>query len=215
MSKTLITFLSIIPGLGLWVLGHRKAAVFSFVTFVVSVWGALSIDSEPISNLAIDISLIIWVTQFFSSLYSNRVKKELDLGVGEQPSLRSKSHTAIAVPPTIKYFSRGMYKSVQANLKPGEILELVVGNPTHFVAISDKRLILARRDIYGKPSILYPFIFEDIKAISLKLGFLNDILIFDFGRIGDASFSIPRGFRRETNKIVDRIMLNNTSVIKL
>ncbi len=215
MSKTIITLLSIFPGLGLWVMGHRKAAFLSIIFFICTVLGGLKVDSDSISDLALTIAMIIWITQFGSSIYANKVRNELGLGIGETPPQKSRSQADINIPPTTRRFSRGIYKSVQTILEPDETLELVVGSSTSFLALSDKRLLLITRDIDGSPAVIYPYTFSDIKDASIKPGILYDNLSFNFGQKGAATCSFSRGFRQETNEIVNQIRLRNNNTVKL
>jgi len=212
MSRKLIYFASIIPGLGLWLLGHRKAALLSFLVVFLSFSVTFSVSSEFVADLAGTIALGAWVTQFYTAKYTLRVKKELESGIGKPPPLKSDSRTATSIPPNIRRFSRGMYKSVQELLEPGEALKHVAGNTTNIISLTDKRLILITRDIYGKPAVLYPFAIGDVKSASLMLGLLNDILAFDLGLRGNASVVVSRGFRNETRAIFDHITSGNSLV---
>ena len=215
MTKTIITLLSIFPGLGLWVMGHRKAAFLSLLLFIGTVWVGLRVDSESISDLALSIAIMIWITQFSSSIYANKVRNELGLRIGEPPPQKLWAQTDINIPPIIRRSSRGIYKSVQAILEQDETLELVVGSSTSFLALSDKRLLLITRDFDGSPAVIYPYTFSDIKDASLKPGILYDHLSFNFGQKGDATCSFSRGFRQETNEIVNQIRLRSKNAVEL
>ena len=212
MSRKLISFASIVPGLGLWLLGYRKTGLFSFLLVLVSLFVAFSVDLDVVTDLAGTITLVAWITQFYTTKYTLRIKKELESGIGKPPPLKSDSRTTMSIPPNIRRFSRGMYKSVQELLEPGETMKHVAGNTTNIISLTDKRLILITKDIFGKPAVLYPYAIGDVKSASLMLGLLNDILAFDFGLRGEASVSVSRGFRSETRAIMDQITSGNSPV---
>ncbi len=217
-SPILISIASIIPGLGLWLLGERRQAINAAILVLGSLFVALLSPWETISIVSQFIFIILWILQGVHACYDARLQKLIKKGAIQLA--RTDTH----FPP----YPRGMSRWEKAALRAKKIIgqqltsseyvkEAVFANQTSFfrgvcsyqnfyVGLSKDELIVVNTFFHGKPAGVVRIRLDSVIKLKIKHGLLYDHLHLSLDEKGKGyNFRITRGQRKHTNKLVAEI----------
>jgi hypothetical protein len=228
MKKTgTIGLLSIIPGLGHFILGDvRMGLVFLIIIILFGLFTIFS-PSETVFVISLTLGLIAWGYQWVHAVTTAqrqaRTKANLALPVREV--------TASRLSPFASSADKQVHKARQTVLQllqPGEQLKFVVtaargtsslasalldlvidgagsGGETGvvYLAVTDKDFILVDTDLLGKPSELKRYPIDQVSLIGFREGKLADQVVIHIGETLPLGVSVACVLRRETRQIVE------------
>lgn len=223
-SPFLIGLLSIIPGLGFFVLGKPRRGFWVIGILATLLFIFLFIPGEFITQLSFQFILLVWIGQIVLAAQSARLQKRQQAGEVTQPREKEK----IVPPPGLSLKERGDYKireTVRRQLKPGEnLLEAVfvqsgggVGTYAlygalsalkmrqYYVGLTDESIIMIEQDNFGNHIDIKRIPLSDIKSIKLNKRIFYDDLMLDLGEKNHLKLQITSGLRRLTMSFFDRL----------
>jgi len=213
--------LSIIPGLGFWVLGKIRPGFI--VSIITSGFGILGYLTSPWENLSITfytLALIAWVSQgYYAILLAQskaRSKAGLDLPVRQ---------VSIAPPPQdASLGEKHLHKArqtVMELLQPNENLKIAIEGRTGttsflrtlllgpslnirvvYLGVTEHQLIFVNTDKIGKPSELQRIPFSQVTWATSKESQLTDWIDIQIGETNHLKIEVPRSSRNATQQIL-------------
>jgi hypothetical protein len=220
-SPFIIGFLSIIPGLGFFVLEQPRHG-FGAAGIVVGFFlVAFIIPEKQISSICFQIALLVWLGQIYYAYQAAKLIKRQESGDVVVPR---EIMPLPPPPPGLSYRERLAFRvreTVRQQLNPGEILIAAILGQTvisfqshallgtvaiftrrqHYVALTKYALILIEQDMLGKSVDIKREMLCDIKSIEMKKGLFLDRLYFDFGNNEFLNLEVTFLLRSQTRMI--------------
>jgi len=208
-SPLLIGIASVIPGLGLWILGKRKHAVITGLVVLGTFFLFLFAPWEIIYNLSCNAMVFLWGMQIFYAVYDARMRTKIETG---EMDAAKEAEAVDYIPAHIPRKEKIVYKAkevVRQQLNSGEHLEAAVWSQTmsvlrgmssykqFYVGLLTHHLIFIGLDFMGKPASVKRVSIEQLKEVRVKQGFVTDLLILSFGENKPMKLKVPRNFRTE------------------
>jgi hypothetical protein len=210
----LISIASIIPGLGLWLIGKRRHAaiaavlVFGFLfLFLFSPW-------ETLTSLSCNIMLFVWAMQSFYAGYEARVAQAIKSGTLQT----TKESMPITPPPSdLNRFEKASFKAkeyVRQQLEVGELIldaipasqmsatQGISSYQLYYVGLLENTFAIVSTDFMGKPAGIERIKFASIQNVTVKHGFLQDNLTMASDSKKKLVLKVPRGLRAHTDNFV-------------
>lgn len=223
-SPFLIGLLSIIPGLGFFVLGKPRRGFWVIGIFLTLLFIFLFIPGDFITQVSFQFILLVWIGQIVLAAQSARLEKRQQVGDVTKPREKEK----IVPPPGLSLKERGDYKireTVRQQLNPGEnLLEAVFAQSgggvgtyalygalsalkmrQYYVGLTELSIIMIEQDNFGKHADIKRIPLSDIKSAKLNKRMLYDDLILDLGDKNLLKLQITSGFRRLTTSFYDKL----------
>jgi hypothetical protein len=226
-SPWVIGILSVVPGLGLLILGRVIPGLAAIAFMAVAGILASLAPSGTISQVVLAVAFIVWVVQgYYAVVIAQRTARS------EAGDSLAEREVSIAPPPQgASLAERRAYearKAVLQLLPPGQqlrvaihgstdttpialaLLDLATGAPSQgqeirqlYVAVTDHDLILVKIDPFGKPSHLQRIPLAQVKLSEFKQGMLSDVLAFDIGAAQPLSIGVARMMRQWTQELAN------------
>ena len=219
--------LSLVPGLGLIVLG-RVVLGFALMAFMAILALVGSLDpSGVISPVALTVGLIVWIVQgYYAVVIAQRMARVYQ---GDSPPQRD---VATVPPPSgaslrEKRVSEAR-RAVTQLLSPGEELQVAIHGSTDttpiglalldlatgsspapqqvrqlYVGITDDALVIVNVDAFGQPSEIQRVPLAQAKLVEYKQGMLSDQLAIDIGGANLLRLGVARLMRRESQLLAN------------
>jgi hypothetical protein len=226
-SPFIIGLLSIIPGLGLFVLGKPKRGFWVIGILFTLLFIFLFIPGDFITQLSFQLILLVWVGQIVLAAQSARLQKRQEAGEVTHPREKEK----IVPPPGLSLRERGDYKireTVRQQLNPGEnLLEAIfvqsgggVGTYAlygalsalrmrqYYVGLTEESMVMIEQDNFGNHVDIKRIPLSDIKSIKLNKRILYDDLMINLGDKNLLKLQITSGLRRLTMSFYDKLQSN-------
>jgi len=213
-SPVIISLASIIPGLGLWLIGKRRHAVVAAGLVVVSVLVFLFSPWETLTSLSCNLAGFLWVMQSLYAGYEARLAQAVQSGNIQQ----AKESTPIVPPPSdLNGFEKVSFKAkeiVRQQLEIGEhVLDAIpasqmsalqgVGSyQLYYVGLLQDKLALVSTDFMGKPAGVERIDFSCIQNLTVKHGLLQDNLIISINSKKPITLKVTRRLRTHTANFV-------------
>ena len=223
-SPFLIGLLSIIPGLGFFVLGKPRRGFGVIGILLVLLIMFLFIPGDFITQISFQMAILVWVGQIYLAAQSAKLIKKQQAGEVTTPRDISK----IEIPSGLSLKERGTYRIreiVRQQLNPGEeLLETVfaqtvqsVGSMAvngaltalkasqYYIGLTEESLIMIEVDSFGTPADIKRLPLTGIKSSKLKKRLLADDLILDFGEKKPMKLQVNAGFRNQTRALFEKL----------
>ena len=223
-SPFMIGLLSIVPGLGFFVLGKPRRGFWVIGILFSLLFIFLFTRSEFITSISFSLILIVWIGQIILASQSARLLKRQQAGEVAQPREKEK----IVTPPGLSLKEKGVYRireTVRQQLNPGEnLLEALVAQSgasvgayalfgafavfkmrQYYVGLTEESLILIEQDNFGNHADIKRIPLEDIKSSKLNKRILYDDLMLDLGDKKLFKLQITTGMRRLTMSIYEKL----------
>jgi len=226
-----IGLLSVVPGLGLALLGEARKGLAAFV-FVLLLCVSAFAPWELVSVTALTLALTAWITQgYYAVVVAQRLARErAGLALPTQQVPESPA------PPGVSVGERHLHAARRAVLKllrPGERLHvalqgatgapsgveilsdlgsLALGGPALgsgvgirqlYLGITDQHLVLVETDAFGQPSDLRRVPVSQVASVETREGALSDELVFDIGDANPLRVAVGRPMRQGTRQVVE------------
>lgn len=219
-----IGLLSIIPGLGFFVLGKiREGFIASIITVGLIILSFLTSDSENFSATAFAIAIVAWGSQlvFAILLTPNETRSEMGLVLPKREVFIAPPSKDASLEEKHQYNIR---KTVLGLLQPDENLKIVLSGQTGtvpllqalifsllwsppavtlvYLGITEKHLIFINTDQLGKPSELQRLPFNQVVLANSREGVLSDRINIQVGDTKPLSIDVPRSSREATRQFI-------------
>lgn len=228
-SPFVVGLLSIIPGLGFFVLGQPKRGLGAIgIMFGLFVF-ALFVPSEFLGKMSFQFFILAWIGQIYYAVQTaNLLKKQQS---GETIVPREVMPIAPA-PHGLSANEKMAYKAretVRQQLNVGEhLIDAVVaqtlpsvgahvligaaaafGTKMYYVGLTEKSLVMIEQDFMGKPADVKRVPLSDIKSSEYKKQWLLDSLILDFGKKKTVKLQVSYRLRPQTQAIFAGLQKQN------
>ena len=210
-SPNLILLASIIPGLGLWILGKRRHSTIAALLVFGSFFVFLFTPSETLVGISCNIAGFLWIMQMFYAGYEARLKHKISIGIAQG----AKKHSLpSSPPPNIKGNEKAAFKAkeiVRQQLDTGEhildaipvtqmsVLKGAGSYRLYYIGILQDKIILIDTDFLGKPATLQQLDFSSVLNIKVKHGLLSDNLIIIDNSKNSIKLKVTRWLRAHTD----------------
>lgn len=223
-SPFVIGLLSIIPGLGFFVLGKPRRGFGVIGIILVLLFVFLFIPGDFMTQLSFNLLWLAWVFQIVLAAQSARLIKRQEAGEVTQPREKEK----IEPPPGLSLKERGDYKireTVRQQLNPGEeLLEAMfvqsgggVGTYAlygvlsafkmrqYYVGLTADNLVMIEQDNFGNHADIQRIPLTDITAVKLNKRIMYDDLMVGLGDKNKLKLSSTAGLRRLTVSLYEKL----------
>lgn len=223
-SPFMIGLLSIVPGLGFFVLGKPRRGFGVIGILFTLLFIFLYTRGDFITQVSFSLFFLVWIGQIILAAQSARLLKRQKAGELTQP----REKTKIELPPGLSLKERGAYRireTVRQQLNPNENLHEAVfaqsggsvgtyvlyGALTalkmsqYYVGLTDDSLIMIEQDKFGKHADIKRIPLADIKSSKYKKRLLTDDLTLDFGDKNLLKLQITSGFRKQTLAMYEKL----------
>lgn len=223
-SPFLIGLLSIIPGLGFFVLGKPRRGLGVLGILFVLLILFLFTSGNFITQLSFQFAILVYIGQIYLAAQSARMIKRQQAGELTMP----REKTKIEPPPGLSLKERGNYKmreTVRQQLNPGEeLLEAVVAQskfPTgsfvlfgpiamlsmqqYYVGLTEDTLVMIEQDTFGKHVDIKRLPLADIKSSKFNKRMLYDDIVLDFGDKNVLKLQVTSGLRTQTQAMFEKL----------
>lgn len=231
MKKSLgVLLASLVPGLGLALLGLVRRGILVFATFAALIGLYLFAPWEYVNTFSCGLAFMLWVGQVIIALQTVQRAARTEEG------LTSKARPAqlLPAPPpgasSAEKLQHQARETVRAQLEPGEILQNAFfgQSPTslashavfgplawlrthrYFVGLLESDLIFVERDLVGKTAEVWRIPLEQVDSAELRSGRMQDRLTVEFREREKMALQIPRAYRPETTGIKEKLSMRNT-----
>jgi hypothetical protein len=217
-SPIIISLASIIPGLGLWLIGKHRHAIIaaalvigSLLVFILSPWPSLT-------GLSFNIALILWIMQGIYAGYEARLVKAIKSGNLQQ----AKEGIPIVSPPSdINRFEKEAFKAkeiVRQQIEIGEtildaipayymsVLKGAGSYRLYYIGLLKNILAIIDTDFMGKPASIERIKIITIENITIKHGLLTDDLSIFIDPKRTFKVRVTRRLRVHTDNIVETLL---------
>lgn len=224
-SPFLIGLLSIVPGLGFFVLKKPRRGLGVIGILLALLIMFLFISNDFISQLSFQFAILVYIGQIYLAAQSAKLLKRQQAGEVTTPRETTK---IVPPPPSLSLKERGAYKmreTVRQQLNPGEQLhEAVIAQsrfPTgsyvlfgpvaalsirqYYVGLTEDTLIMIEQDKFGKHADIKRIPLVDIKSSKLKKRMLYDDLMVDFGDKNLLKLQVTSGLRNQTRALFEKL----------
>jgi len=208
-TPTLIGIASVIPGLGLWLLGKRKQAIITVLLMFSLIFLFLFSPWEILYTISCNTAVFLWGAQIAYAIYEARLQDKIATG----KAIAAKETVPVDyIPAHIPRREKIVYKAkemLRQQINAGEYLEAGIfaqsmsvwgGISTYkqyYIGLLSDRLIFAGLDFIGKPANIQYIAFDDIKNLRIKQGWLTDNFILSLKNQETIKLKVPRNFRKE------------------
>ena len=217
-SPFVVGLLSIIPGLGFFVLGQPKRGIG-----IIGIVGGLFLLANFFSiDFFSDLSIIAWIGQIYYAVQTANLLKRQKSGEVVIP----RETTPIPPPPhglsANERMAHKMRETVRQQLNLGEHLTDAVVAQTmpsigstvfsvrmYYVGLTEKALVIIEQDFMGKPADVKRIPLSEIKSSEYKKGLLTDSLVLDFGNKKSMRLQVTIRLRTQTQTIFAGLQKQN------
>ena len=223
-----IGLISIVPGLGLIILGEARKGLAAFVA-TAAFFIAMFASGEIVPTTAFAFFLIAWIVQaYYAIVIAQRIgRKQAGLALPEWP-------VSIAPPPPgASRAQKAQHNATVTVLKllpPGEQLQLALQGTTGmasagetlldlagaasgvppgpreirqvYLGITPQNLVLVKTDAFGAPSELKRVPLGHVSLLKANEGPLSDDVVIDIGEAKALHVGIGRAFREATHQLI-------------
>jgi len=223
----MIGLLSIIPGLGLVVLGEFLKGLGVFILTCLAFM-CLFVPWEIFVGIGLALGLILWGVQLWYAVVVAQRLYRAEAGLG----LPVRQVEAAPIPPGASLEELRHQKirdTVMGLLAPDEHLNVAVNGSTGvrafslfdiifallggtalsgekvrqlYLGITDNELVLIETDAFGKPSRLQRIAFNEVSILKFKEHMLSDELTIDIGEGKPLQLAVGRPLRQATRQLV-------------
>ncbi len=228
-SPFTIGVLSIIPGLGFFVLGQLKRGVGIIGTLIGLFTFSLFIPSEFLSELSFQLFLITWIGQIYYAVQTAKLLKKQKSGeiiapretrpIAPAPHGSSANEKlAHKVRETVRQqldIGEHLIDAVFAQVLPSMGAHILVGaaatfsTKSYYVGLTEKTLIMLEQDFMGKPINVKRISLSDLKSSEYKKGLLTDSLELGFGNKKSMKLRITVRLRTQVQTIFTNLQNQN------
>ncbi|MBI9049154.1 MAG: hypothetical protein JEZ00_07035 [Anaerolineaceae bacterium] len=229
-SPFVILLLSIIPGLGFFVMKKPKIGIGIWVMLLVCAWIYFTTTNEAMSSYSFQFAILIWIGQIFSAYREAKISQRLDNGSVFMAS--PINHEVITNPIDMPRKARFGYKAMQIvkqQAMPGEqVVYAVLGRVmpsmgSHilfgafafanmremYIGYTSKGLLCVEVDMMAEPAGVIRIAVEDIKSIQYKQGILNDQLGIDANNQDQLNCKVSYLLREQSQAIAQAFAQQN------
>jgi len=223
----MIGLLSIIPGLGLVVIGEFLKGLGVFIiTFLAFM--CLFVPWDIFVGIGLALGLILWGVQLWYAVSVAQRLSRAEAGL----ALPVRQVEAASLPPGASFEEKSQQKirdTVMGLLAPDErlnvalygttgvrtftlvdlILALLGGTPLSgekvrqcYLGITDNELILIETDAFGKPFNIQRIAFNKVLILKFREHMLSDELAIDIGEEKPLQLAVGRPLRQSTRQLV-------------
>jgi hypothetical protein len=223
-----IGLISIVPGLGLVILGEAGRGLGAFVLTTLFLAGTF-VPGETVPATSFAFFLIAWIVQgYYAVVIAQRLlRAQAGLALPERP-------VSITLPPpgasSAQKASHKAKVTVLKLLPPGDQLKLALQAttgmastgealldlagaasgvpPTHreirqvYLGITPHDLVLVKTDAFGAPSELKRIPLARVSLVKAAEGLLSDELVVDLGEAKPLHVGIGKAFREATRELI-------------
>lgn len=228
-SPFAVGVLSIIPGLGFFVLGQPKRG-FGVIGIIVGLFiFGLFVPNKLLSQISLQLFFLAWIGQIYYAVQTANLIKKQESGEIVAP----REATPIAPAPqglsANEKLAYKMREIVRQQLNPGEHLvgailaqtmpsmgaHILIGAVAafsmraYYIGLTENALIMIEQDFMGKPADVKRISLTDIKSSKLKKGWLTDSLVLGFGKKKSMELRITFRLREQTQVIFAGLQKQN------
>lgn len=179
----IVGLLSIIPGLGFFVLRSYRQAYFFFILVVGSILLWAISPWQELNEISAYIGFFSWLAQIFTSIQMAHTIKILDVDL--ESSLIEKMDK-IQVPPDRSGEEKSGFKERETVRRQLEFGENIVGTILglrgrycgYYLGVSDRNLIIIAIDFFSQPIWSKKIPLADVEKVRHKKGFFYHYLTF-------------------------------------
>ena len=211
-SPLFVSVVSVVPGLGLWLLGkHRHSIIAASLVFGTCLV-CLAAPWEWLMSANCNVAIILWVMQIFYAGYEAQLKRKVAMGIAQDA--REEFSLPSVLPPDVKGAEKAVFKAkeiVRHQMGVGEqILDAVpatqmsllrgVGSyRLYYIGLFRDKIVLIDTDFFGKPASLQQIPFPSIRKLEVKRGMMNDSLMLTLANSAKpVKLKVARRFRAHT-----------------
>ena len=205
---TKISRASIIPGLGLWLLGKRRDAVITATLFLSTVLIFFYSPWRSLASFSFVIGMFIWTIQITYTKHEIGLMQALKSGNLQQ----AKESVSIVSPSKLSRGEKLAFKAkeivrqqVEINEDVLEAILAVQASSTYYVyyiGLLAGNFIFVYTDFLGKPAGVERVGFSSIQDLTVEYGLLTDTLIMFIDGKNPIPFKVNRGLRSHTEKFI-------------
>ncbi len=199
---------SIIPGLGLWLLGKRRDAVITAILFLSTVLIFFYSPWRSLASFSCVIGMFLWIMQSTYTKHEIRLVQALKSGNLRQ----AKENTPIVSPSKLSHGEKLAFKAKEIVRQQVEIneyvFEAILAVQTsdtyyaYYVGLLEDNFVFIYTDFVGKPAGIERVVFSSIQDLTLEYGLLTDTLIMFMENKEPIPFKVSRWLRSHTDKLI-------------
>jgi hypothetical protein len=224
-SPVVVQIASIIPGLGLWIVGKRREAVIVALLFSACVVFFLFSPWDTISQLAFFAGIMLWAVQIGVAYYEAMILKK----IAKENYQRAREVGTIGAPPPhlnrTEKMDHKWSEMLSRQLQPGErLLTHIYGrqvglfqtwSSTSFyrVALLEDKIMLMILSIFNKPAIFRKIAFDGIETLELQKGLVSDTLKIKVKGEKLLRLQVTRNQRERAMRIMDSMKRETTETL--
>jgi hypothetical protein len=210
-SPIVISIASIIPGLGLWLIGKRRHAIIAFLLVLGSIFVFIFSPWETLTSLSCNVTVFLWAMQSLYAGYEAKLAQAVKSGNVQQ----AKEGMPITPPPSdLSRFEKEAFKAkeiVRQQLDMGEhVLDAIPAFQMsalqgagsyrlYYLGLLQDKLAFVNTDFMGKPAGTERIDFSSIQSITVKHGLLQDNLIISINPKKLIKLRVTRWLRIHTD----------------
>jgi hypothetical protein len=200
-TNWLIWIISLVPGLGIMVLGKRRVGL-SVALAIVLLLGFFWLVPNLITWFLFGIAFIAQMAYAvgLATIRATKVVKTLDSNMAHPLPSRFSDKNQIAIE---------VQKSLSAILSTGEELSSAIigldqtSNHPMFIGVTQEHLILSECSQAGNPINPQRILKDDVSWVNLEIGERNLLLVVEYNREQKLTLHIPGKLRKQTVRIMD------------
>ena len=228
-SPFAIGVLSIVPGLGFFVLGQSKRGIGTIGIIIGLFTFGLFIPSEFLSQLGFQLFFIAWISQIYYAVQTANLLKKQKSGEVVAPrettsitpaphGLSANEKLAYKMRETVRQqlnAGEHLIDAVVAQILPSMGAHILIGaaaafsTKAYYVGLTEKTLIMIEQDFMGKPADVKRVSLSDLKSSEYKKGLLTDSLVLDFGQKKSMKLRITVRLRTQAQAIFTGLQNQN------
>lgn len=211
-SPLVVGLASIVPGMGLLIVGKHKHAIVSAALFSGTMFVFLLSTGEVLRTLSYFAVILIWFMQGSYAIAEARVAGAIAAGEAERAR---KGKPIPSAPSNLNHIEKELFKAgeiIKQQLKQGEAVKVAVPafsvsllrgtSASSHIGLLKKGLIIVSNDFWGKPASVRRFPADRKGKVKFKTGLLQDRLEFAVEGKKPIKLQVPRSFRSYSEKIV-------------
>lgn len=220
-SPFVVGLLSVIPGLGFFVLGQPKRG-FGAIGIIIGLFiFGLFVPSQFFSQLSFQFFILAWVGQIYYAVQTAKLIKRQEAGEVVAPRempLIAPAPDNLSANEKIAYKMREIVRhqlnigehlvgAIMAQTMPSMGSHLLIGAAAgftmrmYYVGLTENTLIMIEQDFLGKPADLKRIPLTNIKSSKFDKGWLTDSLVLDFGEKKPMELRVTFRLREQTQLI--------------
>ena len=220
-SPFVVGVLSIIPGLGFFVLGQPKRGISAIGIIVGLFIFGLFVPSELLSQISLQLFVVAWIGEIYYAVQTANLLKKQQSGETVVPhevtpiapaphGLSANEKLAYKVRETVRQqlnVGEHLVDAIAAQTLPSAGAHILIGaaaafaTKAYYVGLTEKSLVMIEQDFTGKPADVKRIPLSDIKSSEYKKQRLLDSLILDFGKKKTVKLNVSYRLRPQTQAI--------------